>query len=205
VSDNSFLPEINSDEPILDRLARRIREEQQAVQAAGATVLRHALEAGDALIEAQSRVTTNWKKWLRDNCFLCVRTAQLYQQLARHREDIEAAIAQAGDLSLRAACRLISKPKAEQEAGQEAEEHEDQDSENPAPMLTDVQLVDALTVKGLDWFLENMPAEWRPQILARLRGPILRQEKARHPNTRMKRLKIVHNSTEPPTKKRNWR
>jgi len=112
VTDSTETSEFNADISVLDQLALRIREAQQAVQTAGATALRHALEAGDALIEAQSRVTTNWKKWLRDNCFLSVRTAQLYQQLARHREEIEAAIAQAGELSLRAACRLITPPRS---------------------------------------------------------------------------------------------
>jgi hypothetical protein len=112
VTDSTFSPDFNPNTSVLDQLAHRIREAQQAVQTAGATVLRHALEAGDDLIEAQSRVSTNWKKWLRDNCFLSVRTAQLYQQLARHREEIEAAIAQAGELSLRAACRLITPPRS---------------------------------------------------------------------------------------------
>jgi hypothetical protein len=56
----------------------------------------------------------------------------------------------------------------------------------------------ALRIKKLDWFLDVMPFEWRPEIQARLRGLILRQERARHPNTRLKHLKIV-SSTESPT------
>jgi hypothetical protein len=55
---------------------------------------------------------TNWKKWLRDNCFLSVSTAQLYQQLARHRDEIEAEVERTGvELGVRAARRLISKSK----------------------------------------------------------------------------------------------
>jgi hypothetical protein len=68
------------------------------------------LAVGDALIEAQARVSSNWKQWLRENCFLSVRTALLYQRLARHRAEIEAEIERAGELSLRAAVRLIAEP-----------------------------------------------------------------------------------------------
>jgi hypothetical protein len=62
------------------------------------------------LIAAQARVTTGWKRWLRENCFLSQRTALLYQQLARHRAEIEAEITRLGELSLRAARRLIAEP-----------------------------------------------------------------------------------------------
>ena len=62
------------------------------------------------LIEAQGRVSSGWKWWLRENCFLSVRTAMLYMQLARHRAEIEAEIERMGELSLRAAIRLIAEP-----------------------------------------------------------------------------------------------
>jgi hypothetical protein len=100
----------------LAELARRIRESHHAAQAAGVTALHHALDAGDAVIAAHAKISGNWKSWLRDNCFLSVRTALLYQQLARHREEIEAEIERIPHLSLRAARRLIAKPKGE--AGQ---------------------------------------------------------------------------------------
>jgi hypothetical protein len=105
---SDFNPNIS----VLDQLAHRIREARQAAQQAGAALLHHTLDAGDALNEAQTRVSTGWKRWLRDNCFLSVRTAFVYQQLANHRTEIEAAIGQAGELSLRAALRLIAPPRS---------------------------------------------------------------------------------------------
>jgi hypothetical protein len=62
---------------------------------------------------------------------------------------------------------------------------------------SDKDVTAAFTVKGLLWFLERIPADWRPKIQARLRGHILRQERAAHPNTRLKHLRIP--SAEPPT------
>ena len=96
----------------LTALADRIRIEHEAVQAAMRNGVTHALEAGDGLVQAQSQVPTGkWARWLKENCFLSIRTAQLYMQLAQHRPEIEAEISRAPDLSLRAARRLISKSK----------------------------------------------------------------------------------------------
>jgi hypothetical protein len=74
------------------------------------------MNAGDALAAAQKKVSGNWKSWLRENCFLSVDTALVYQRLARRREQIETELERAGGLSLRAALRLTAKPKSE--AGQ---------------------------------------------------------------------------------------
>jgi hypothetical protein len=107
------MPDTNS--PVgpqdLPALAQQVREAHSAVQKAGGALLHHAMVAGDALIAAQQKVSSNWKRWLRENCFLSVDTALVYQRLARHREQIEAEIGRAGDLSLRAALRLIATPK----------------------------------------------------------------------------------------------
>jgi hypothetical protein len=97
----------------LPTLAKTIRDEHRAVQAAGGALLHHAMNAGDALTVAQEKVSGNWKSWLHENCFLSVHTALVYQRLARHREQIEAEVERAGDLSLRAALRLIVKPRGE--------------------------------------------------------------------------------------------
>jgi len=101
-------PEMNS----LDELARRIRALQQAVRTASSNALESALEAGDVLIEARRRVSAGWGRWLIENCAMGVSTALLYIQLAQHREKIEAEIERAGEFSIRAARRLIAKPKA---------------------------------------------------------------------------------------------
>jgi hypothetical protein len=95
----------------LAELAKAIRDEHRAAQEASVTALHHALNAGEALIAAHAKVSGNWKNWLRDNCFLSVPTALLYQQLARHRLEIEAELERVPHLSLRGARRLIAKPK----------------------------------------------------------------------------------------------
>jgi hypothetical protein len=96
----------------LTALARRIRDEHQATQRAFANALAHALNVGDALIEAQTRVATGWSRWLRENCLMGKSTARLFIQLACHHTEIEAEISRVPGLSLRAARRLIAKPKA---------------------------------------------------------------------------------------------
>ena len=70
----------------LDALAKRVRTAHKAAQTAWSNALGHMLDAGDALLESQNRgVPGGWKRWLRENCFLGVSTAQLYTRLARHR------------------------------------------------------------------------------------------------------------------------
>jgi hypothetical protein len=94
----------------LDELARHVRAALQASRQERCNALHHDLAIGDMLTAAQARVATGWKRWLRENCFLSQRTALLYQQLARHRAEIEAEITRVGELSLRAARRLIAEP-----------------------------------------------------------------------------------------------
>ena len=95
----------------LAEFAQRIRSALQASRADRCNALHHDLEVGEALIEAQDHVTTGWKSWLGENCPLSVRTGMLYMQLARHRAEIEAEIERVGELSLRAAVRLVTKKK----------------------------------------------------------------------------------------------
>jgi hypothetical protein len=98
----------------LDDLATRIRTRLEQVRGACVTALRIALDVGDALIAAEAQVPDGkWGRWLRDNCFLSVRSAQLYMQLARHRGEIEDKLDQGVELSLRAARRLITSPQDE--------------------------------------------------------------------------------------------
>src|SRR5262245_40491604 len=96
----------------LEDLARRIRAGRQAIDQSIRNALRVALDVGDDLIQARSRVSVgHWGGWLKANCFLSARSAELYAQLARHRSEIEDALQRIPDLSLRAAARLIAKPK----------------------------------------------------------------------------------------------
>jgi Protein of unknown function (DUF3102) len=100
-----------SEEQGLAALADRIRAEHKATQTAMRTAVAHALNAGDALTQAKAAVSGNWLRWLRSNCSLSVRTAQLYMRLAQHRTEIEEKISGQPDLSVRSAQRLISRPK----------------------------------------------------------------------------------------------
>src|SRR5262245_11198532 len=98
----------NQADPVATLLIR-IRDLHDAAQKAGCNALHHALDAGDALLQVQKQVTDSWKKWLATNCSVPVRTAELYMQLARHRNEIETHLE---DLSIRGALRLITKPKS---------------------------------------------------------------------------------------------
>jgi hypothetical protein len=95
--------------PSLTELAREIREACQAARQSGLTALDHIFRAGEALNKAQEQVTGNWKRWLRESCFLGVSTALLYQRIARHRAEIETKAKEDPSFSLRAARQLITK------------------------------------------------------------------------------------------------
>jgi hypothetical protein len=93
----------------LRALTERVRASHAATRSACVTALRAAMDAGDASIEGRNRVgdDTPWKKWMKDSCFVAVRTAQLYEQLARNRSKIEQAIRDKPDLSIRGARKLL--------------------------------------------------------------------------------------------------
>jgi hypothetical protein len=174
-ADSGFSEEIAE---ILDDLARRIRESRQAAQQAGAAVLHHSLDAGDALNAAQARVSTGWKRWLKNNCFLSVRTALVYQQLARHRDEIEAAIGQAGELSMRAALRLITKPTEEppEPVGKDADEGENAGKGAELSLLGKLLMTTPAREVAVEfekqgdvpWLLERLPAPWVPALTGRV-------------------------------------
>jgi hypothetical protein len=101
------------DDEHLAALAKRVRTEHEAAQTATRNAVAHALNAGDALIRAKEAIPNKrWLRWLQANCSLSVRTAQLYMRLAEYRTEIEHKLAGAPDFSIRAAQRLIAKPKA---------------------------------------------------------------------------------------------
>jgi hypothetical protein len=91
----------------LAELAATINAELRSESKSGAALLHHAMNAGDALNLAQAnqhKTNLTWKRWLRENCLISVRTAFVRQQLARHRQEIEAEVQRAGDyFSIRAA------------------------------------------------------------------------------------------------------
>jgi Protein of unknown function (DUF3102) len=78
---------------------------------AGKNVVRKAIEAGVALIDAKRQVGHgNWLRWLKDNCELSERTAEVYMECARNRQKLEDIIAGAANMTLAQSLRKI-KPK----------------------------------------------------------------------------------------------
>ena len=86
------------------------------------------------------------------------------QQLARHRPEIEAEIDRLGELSLRAAVRLIAKPKTAKT----------EKSKKTADLIaalnraTDAELTAALSTFNFERFLRVMPAVWRRKLEERV-------------------------------------
>src|SRR5262249_10854 len=68
-------------DPLAD-LATRIKSLHAQVLDAGKNVVRKAIEAGVALIEAKRQVGHgNWLRWLKENCELSERTAEVYMSV----------------------------------------------------------------------------------------------------------------------------
>jgi hypothetical protein len=93
----------------LPDLASRIRAEHEAVSAALSESVRHAIAAGELLIEAKEKLQHGqWLPWLKDRCTISERTAQLYMRVARNRAEIEAQMRNGvADLSLNEAAALL--------------------------------------------------------------------------------------------------
>jgi len=90
-------------------LAARIKLEHQAVAVALKDSLRHALAAGELLIEAKERVPHGqWLPWLREHCTISERTAQLYMRAAKHRAELESNTQGIADLTLSEAAAVLA-------------------------------------------------------------------------------------------------
>jgi hypothetical protein len=77
----------------LTDLAARIRAEHEAVSEGLKESVRHAIAAGELLIEAKGQLGHGqWLPWLRDRCTISEGTAQLYMRVAKNRAEIEAQI-----------------------------------------------------------------------------------------------------------------
>jgi hypothetical protein len=89
----------------LSDLAARIREEHAAAGTALRASVRHAIAAGELLIEAKSKAGHGqWLCWLTDDCDIPERTAQAYMRMARLPVEKRNAVA---DLPLREALSAI--------------------------------------------------------------------------------------------------
>jgi hypothetical protein len=66
--------------------------------------------------------------------------------------------------------------------------------------FTDAEWTKALTTDlGFERFLRVMPNEWRPKLELRAAGQILSRAKARHPDTKLKNLRLVGGREASPT------
>jgi Protein of unknown function (DUF3102) len=93
----------------LTTLAGRIRAEHEAVSTALKESVRHAIEAGELLIEAKDQLKHGrWLPWLADHCTISDRTAQLYMRVAKNRTEVENQMRSGvADLSLNEAVALL--------------------------------------------------------------------------------------------------
>jgi hypothetical protein len=93
----------------LTDLAARIRAEHEAVSTALRESVRHAITAGELLVEAKEQLGHGrWLPWLRDHCTMSERTAQLYMRVAKNRAEVEAQMRNGvADLSLNEAAALL--------------------------------------------------------------------------------------------------
>jgi Protein of unknown function (DUF3102) len=184
----------------LNALAAKVRASLREAQIAACNALHAALDAGDALIAAQERVPAGeWTRWIRHNCFLSKRTALLYMQLARHRDEIEARLEEIPDLSLRAARRLIMKPAARntEESGEEKVVPEVVDHKarlradwHAAPSdAREAFLVEILTELGLKPVLEAMPGEQQSALERRAFGSLKSRTKTHKERATLDRLR----------------
>lgn len=92
-------------------LAARIKSEHEAVAIALKDSVRHAIAAGEMLLEAKKQVGQHgqWLPWLREYCTISERTAQLYMRCAKNRTAIEEQIRNGvADLSLNEAAAMLS-------------------------------------------------------------------------------------------------
>jgi hypothetical protein len=185
-------------EQVLDELAARICSGLKAAAEARCHAWHHHLDIGDALIEAQERVSTGWKRWLRTNCALSVRSAFRYAQLARHREKIEAEVqatggaevqATGGQLSMRAALRLITEPSTRKKKNKAGAV---ETAELNLNAHDDAAVTAALAAYGLERFLQVIPHEWRSVIQRRTGGQVVSVIKQRHGDKRVSDLKAHH-------------
>lgn len=93
----------------LPDLAARIRAEHEAVSVALKESVRHAITAGELLVEAKGQLDHGrWLPWLRGHCTISERTAQLYMRVAKNRDEIENQMRNGvADLSLNEAVALL--------------------------------------------------------------------------------------------------
>jgi hypothetical protein len=151
-----------------------------------------ALRAGAAMVAALDRglVRHGQKKAFYERVCSSQTTAEVYLRLARNRDKLDTAISQRAVKigSIRAALKIIGPTRPRRKT---------QRPEKNFKGWSDTEISAALLALGFDCFRRVIPNPFRPQLAAHASGQILRLERARNPN---KRLKLVHSVGEvPPT------
>src|SRR5438477_13195410 len=89
-------------------LAARINAAHQKVVRASASMVEHAIEAGNLLLQVKESLGHGrWLPWVETHCVFSERTAQRYTLIARGRKKLEGKYDTVADLSLGAICKLI--------------------------------------------------------------------------------------------------
>jgi hypothetical protein len=84
--------------------------------------IEHAITAGNLLIEAKAKLNKHgqWLPWLRANCTMSERTAQLYMRPARFAPELQAKSASLADLTIERAVSLIADRRTREGRGRSA-------------------------------------------------------------------------------------
>jgi hypothetical protein len=169
-----------------------------------------ALRAGEALRSAVERKLVRHddrEDFYRETCGH-ERVGRRYVYLAKNRDVIDANRTRESDLSIAAAMRLIRAAKGTKEPKGFSSPSP---KGPPAPALksfddwTNDEIRDALFKLGYPRFRTVIPDQFRPRLEAHAGAQMLRRERERHPNLRLKNidaLRLVVDNTEeeaPPT------
>jgi Protein of unknown function (DUF3102) len=115
-------------ETSLAHLAASIQREHELCAAAIERGCEHAINAGRLLLEAKAQLKHGrWLPWLRDNCQIATRTAQVYMQLTRLAPNAQ----RVADLPLRRAALELQ--RQDRDARQRAEREQVSQQLPPAP------------------------------------------------------------------------
>src|SRR5215203_6151081 len=96
----------------LETLAEEINSEHRAFIGSLSKTAEHGIRAGELLAEAKGKCAHGeWLPWLRHNFEGSERTAQVYMQMYRNRDEIRAKTQGSADLSIAGALKEISAPR----------------------------------------------------------------------------------------------
>jgi hypothetical protein len=164
-----------------------IKTAHQGVGAAARHALQQAFTAGAALLKLKQQVNHGeWGNYLDRHCELNTRTADVYMQLAKHRQLIEANTQHAANLSLRGALKLIPKSPKDPKGADKA----DQGGASAKSPLSSLAWSEAnvdqrrhfVDAVGLISWLAAIPPSWRHELERRIDGRRARAAKSKDIN-----------------------